>query len=63
VASTEVEIAAVTRGAPSAGSEANWSFLDGHVETARFASIYAGELRNRLDPRVSSVYPNLATAP
>jgi len=63
VASTEVEIAAVTRGAPSAVSEANWSFLDGHVETARFASIYAGELRNRLDPRVSSVYPNLATAP
>jgi prepilin-type N-terminal cleavage/methylation domain-containing protein/prepilin-type processing-associated H-X9-DG protein len=62
IAASEVEVAAVTQGAPSAVSEANWSFLDGHVETARFASVYAGEQRNRLDPRVSSVYPNIATA-
>ncbi len=61
IAASEVEIASVSQGAPTAVSESNWSFLDGHVETARFASIYSGELRNRLDPRVSSVYPNTAS--
>jgi prepilin-type N-terminal cleavage/methylation domain-containing protein/prepilin-type processing-associated H-X9-DG protein len=63
IAASEVQIAAVTDGVPTSVSEANWSFLDGHVETASFATIYAGDQRNRLDPRVSSFYPNAATAP
>ena len=54
IASTEVAIASVSQDAPSGFSSSNWGFLDGHVETAAFGSIYVNEDRNRLDPRVSS---------
>jgi len=54
IASTEVAIASVSQDAPSGISSSNWGFLDGHVETASFGSIYVNEDRNRLDPRVSS---------
>lgn len=54
IASSEVAIASVSQDAPSGISASNWGFLDGHVETAAFASIYVNEDRNRLDPRVSS---------
>ena len=62
IAATEVAVAAVSQGIATAGSKSNWSFLDGHVETTPFASIYLNEERNRLDPRVSSIYHQIANA-
>jgi prepilin-type N-terminal cleavage/methylation domain-containing protein/prepilin-type processing-associated H-X9-DG protein len=63
IAAAEVAVAAVSQGIATSGSRSNWSFLDGHAETAPFAGIYVNEERNRLDPRVSSIYQTIATAP
>lgn len=63
VASTEVAVNAVSRDAPNAASVSNWSFLDGHVESAPFASIYRNQEQNRLDPRVSGLSQTYAAAP
>ena len=63
VASTEVAVNAVSRDAPNAASISNWSFLDGHVESAPFAAIYRNQEQNRLDPRVSGLSQTYAAAP
>jgi prepilin-type N-terminal cleavage/methylation domain-containing protein/prepilin-type processing-associated H-X9-DG protein len=63
VASTEVAVTAVSRDEPNAASVSNWSFLDGHVESAPFAQIYRNENQNRLDPRVSGLTQTYAAAP
>lgn len=51
VAGTQVAIGAVDRSRPSPSSESNWSFVDGHVSTARFESLYQGIDRNSFDPK------------
>ncbi|MFM7052683.1 MAG: type II secretion system protein [Planctomycetota bacterium] len=63
IAGGEVAVSAVSRDRPSRDSRANWAFLDGHVETALFAAIYLDDQRNRLDPRVSSLFARIAAAP
>lgn len=63
VASTEVAVAAVSRDAPSVDAVSNWSFLDGHVETAAFGRVYLGENRNRLDPAISASFERAGTTP
>jgi prepilin-type N-terminal cleavage/methylation domain-containing protein/prepilin-type processing-associated H-X9-DG protein len=56
IASAEVSVAAVSGGRASPESQSNWSFLDGHVETASFGAIYVDAERNRLDPAVSALF-------
>jgi prepilin-type N-terminal cleavage/methylation domain-containing protein/prepilin-type processing-associated H-X9-DG protein len=56
IASAEVSVAAVSGGRASPESQSNWSFLDGHVETALFGAIYVDAERNRLDPAVSALF-------
>lgn len=63
VASGEVAVAAVSRDAPSIDAVSNWSFLDGHVETASFGRVYLGESRNRLDPFVSAFFERAGATP
>lgn len=59
IASTEVSVAAASAGNLSAESLSNWSFLDGHVETAFFDSIYVDAEHNRLDPAVSTRFQSV----
>ena len=41
----------------SSGSRSNWSFVDGHVETAVFGEVYLDQSNlNRFDPDVSKFY-------
>lgn len=41
----------VAGGAPAGpGARSNWAFVDGHVETATFASLYRDLFDNRFDP-------------
>ena len=63
LASHEVAINAVSRDQPSPSAVSNWSYLDGHVESALFGGIYIDEERNRLDPRVSSLFARFAAVP
>jgi prepilin-type N-terminal cleavage/methylation domain-containing protein/prepilin-type processing-associated H-X9-DG protein len=63
IASAEVSVAAVSGGRASPESQSNWSFLDGHVETAPFGSIYVDAERNRLDPAVSALFQRNFIAP
>ncbi|MDI9402893.1 MAG: type II secretion system protein [Limnohabitans sp.] len=56
VAAAEVALAAASGGRASSDAQSNWSFLDGHVETALFSSIYVDAERNRLDPAVSGLF-------
>jgi hypothetical protein len=51
VAARQVAINAVDRLKPSPASESDWSFVDGHVATARFETLYESVDRNKFDPR------------
>lgn len=63
IAAGEVAIAAISGDAPNPASVSNWSFLDGHVETAAFGRIYVDAERNRLDPHVSPFFGRGAPGP
>ncbi|MCE2883340.1 MAG: prepilin-type N-terminal cleavage/methylation domain-containing protein [Planctomycetaceae bacterium] len=62
IAASEVAVAAVSGGRPSPEARTNWSFLDGHVETLPFGSVYIDAERNRLDPAVSGLFERNLTA-
>lgn len=40
----------------SAGARSNWAFVDGHVETATFASLYRDLFDNRFDPAEAATF-------
>ena len=54
VASTQVQINAVSEDELAWTSKSNWSFVDGRVLTAEFGSIYQSNEKNLLDPAVAS---------
>lgn len=54
VASSQVQINAVSESEPSWTSRSNWSFVDGRVVTAQFGSMYQNSSRNLFDPAVAS---------
>lgn len=63
IAAGEVAIASISRDVPNPASTSNWSFVDGHVESAAFGQIYRDPERNRLDPHVSFRFGRSAQSP
>lgn len=53
IAATQVSVNAIDRRKPSGDSTSNWSFVDGHVATQRFETLFVSSSENRFDPALS----------